>query len=181
MHVANQVMVQQYAKRTGVLVVAWCLPMAEKYESCFGGQSEFLYGTFKDMTVFFAQGSPCSLTANLRPKRGLSNGTQRSLPSKPRPPQAPYIRQKNVVSDPMLLVHFLQWRALHRCHTPQSHAMVTSRTIIEITCSNTGWSHLLHDIVSVLSEQPLKNFTCHPTFTGSSASVQKKQRSGGFA
>ena len=55
--------------------------MADKYERRFGEQSEFLYGTVKDMAVFFAQGAPCWLTANLRPKKGLSNGTQAKLHS----------------------------------------------------------------------------------------------------
>ena len=40
-HAINQVMVHQYTKRTGVPVVAWRLPMAEKYERRFGEQSEF--------------------------------------------------------------------------------------------------------------------------------------------
>ena len=35
-HAVNQVMVQQYAKRTGVPMVAWRLPMADKYEGHFG-------------------------------------------------------------------------------------------------------------------------------------------------
>ena len=74
-HAVNQVMVQQCAKRTGVLVVAWRLPMADKYERRFGEESEFFNGIVTDMTVFFAQGAPCSLTANLRPEKGLSDGT----------------------------------------------------------------------------------------------------------
>ena len=80
-HAANQVMVQQYAKRTGVPVVAWRLPMADKYGRLFGDRSEFFYGSVKDMTVFFAQGAPCSLKANLRPEKGRSNGTQAKLRS----------------------------------------------------------------------------------------------------
>ena len=90
-HAVNQVMVQQYAKRTGVPVVAWRLPMADTYERRLGEHSEFLYGTVKDMTGFFAQGAPCSLTANLRSEKGLSNSTQAKLhspllsPNKPSP------------------------------------------------------------------------------------------------
>ena len=95
-HAVNQVMVQQYAKRTGVPVVAWRLPMADKYERRFGEQSEFLYDTVKDMTVFFAQGAPCSLTANLRPEKGLSNGTQAKLHSLLLSPNEPSSRADEI-------------------------------------------------------------------------------------
>ena len=67
-HAVSQVMVQQYAKNTGVSVVAWRLPMANNNGRRFGDQSEFLYGTFKDMTVFCPQRACCSLKANLRPE-----------------------------------------------------------------------------------------------------------------
>ena len=50
-----------------------------EYERRFGEQSYFLYGIVKDMMIIFAQGAPRSLTANLRPEKGLSNGTQATL------------------------------------------------------------------------------------------------------
>ena len=95
-HAVNRVMVQQYAKRTGVPVVAWRLPMADKYEQRFGEQSEFFYGAVKDMTVFFARGAPCSLTANPRPEKGLSNGTQAKLHSVLLSPNEPSYRADEI-------------------------------------------------------------------------------------
>ena len=87
---------QQYAKRTGVLVVAWRLPRADKYERRFGEQSEFLYGTVKEMTVFFALRAPCSSTGNLRPEKGLSNGTQAKLHSLLLSPKEPSDRADEI-------------------------------------------------------------------------------------
>ena len=69
-HVVHQVIVHEYPKRTGVPVVAWYLPMAQKYKRHFREQTEFLYGTVKDMTVFFAQGAACSLTSKSASRKG---------------------------------------------------------------------------------------------------------------
>ena len=55
--------------------------MVDKYEKKFGHNSNFIYDTVKDMTAYFVPQAPCCLTSNLRPEKGLSNGTQGRLHS----------------------------------------------------------------------------------------------------
>ena len=55
--------------------------MVDKYEKKFGHNSIFIYDTVKDMTAYFVPQAPCCLTSNLRPEKGLSNGTQGRLHS----------------------------------------------------------------------------------------------------
>ena len=55
--------------------------MVDKYEKKFGHSSNFIYDTVKDMTLYFVPQAPCCLTSNLRPEKGLSNGTQGRLHS----------------------------------------------------------------------------------------------------
>ena len=55
--------------------------MVDKYEKKFGHNSNSIYDTVKDMTAYFVPQAPCCLTSNLRPEKGLSNGTQGRLHS----------------------------------------------------------------------------------------------------
>ena len=55
--------------------------MVDKYEKKFGHNSIFIYDTVKDMTAYFVPQAPCCLASNLRPEKGLSNGTQGRLHS----------------------------------------------------------------------------------------------------
>ena len=55
--------------------------MVDKYEKKVGHNSNFIYDTVKDMTAYFVQQAPCCLTSNLRPEKGLSNGSQGRLHS----------------------------------------------------------------------------------------------------
>ena len=78
-HAVNEVMLQRFAIARGLPIVAWRLPMVDKYEKKFGHHSTFMYDTVKDMTAYFVPQAPCCLTSNLRPEKGLSNGTQGRL------------------------------------------------------------------------------------------------------
>ena len=80
-HAVNEVMLQRFAIARGLPIVAWRLPMVDKYEKKFGHNSNFVYDTVKDMTAYFVPQAPCCLTSNLRPEKGLSNGTQGRLHS----------------------------------------------------------------------------------------------------
>ena len=80
-HAVNEVMLQRFAIARGLPIVAWRLPMVHKYEKKFGHNSNFIYDTVKDMTAYFVPQAPCCLTSNLRPEKGLSNGTQGRLHS----------------------------------------------------------------------------------------------------
>ena len=80
-HTVNGVMLQRFAIARGLPIVAWRLPMVDKYEKKFGHNSIFIYDTVKDMTAYFVPQAPCCLTSNLRPEKGLSNGTQGRLHS----------------------------------------------------------------------------------------------------
>ena len=55
--------------------------MVDKYEKKIGHNSNFIYDTLKDMTAYFVPQAPCCLTSNLRPEKGLPNGTQGRLHS----------------------------------------------------------------------------------------------------
>ena len=79
--VVNEVMLRRVAIAQGLPIVAWRLPMVDKYEKKFGHNSNFIYDTVKDMTAHFVPQAPCCLTSNLRPEKGLSNGTQGRLHS----------------------------------------------------------------------------------------------------
>ena len=46
-----------------------------------GNNADFMYDTVKDMTADFVPNAPYCLTSNLRPQKGLSNGTQGGLHS----------------------------------------------------------------------------------------------------
>ena len=80
-HAVNEVMLQRFAIARGFPIVAWRLPMVDKYEKKFGHNSNFIYDTVKDMTAYFVPQAPCCLTSNLRLEKGLSNGTQGRLHS----------------------------------------------------------------------------------------------------
>ena len=80
-HAVNEFMLQRFAIARGLPIVAWRLPMVDKYEKKFGHNSNFIYDTVKDMTAYFVPQAPCCLTSNLRPEKGLSNGTQGRLHS----------------------------------------------------------------------------------------------------
>ena len=79
--VVNEVILQRFAIARGLPIVAWRLAMVDKYEKKFGHNSNFIYDTVKDMTAHFVPQAPCCLTSNLRPEKGLSNGTQGRLHS----------------------------------------------------------------------------------------------------
>ena len=55
--------------------------MVDKYEKTFGHNSNLISDTVKDMTAYFVPQAPCCPTSNLRPEKGLSNGTQGRLHS----------------------------------------------------------------------------------------------------
>ena len=80
-HAVNEVMLQRFAIARGLPIVAWRLPMVDNYPKKFGHNANFIYDTVKDMTAYFVPQAPCCLTSNLRPKKGLSNGTQGRLHS----------------------------------------------------------------------------------------------------
>ena len=80
-HAVNEVMLQRFTIARGLPIVAWRLPMADKYEKKFGHNSNFIYDTVKDMTLYFVPQARCCLTSNLSPEKGLSNGTQGRLHS----------------------------------------------------------------------------------------------------
>ena len=80
-HAVNEVMLQRFAIARGLPIVAWRLPMVDKYEKKFGHNSNFIYDTVKDMTAYFVPQAPCCLRSNLRPEKGLSNSTQGRLHS----------------------------------------------------------------------------------------------------
>ena len=69
-HVVNEVMLRRFAIAQGLPIVAWRLPMVDKYEMKFGHNSNFIYDTVKDMTAYFVPQAPCCLTSNLRPEKG---------------------------------------------------------------------------------------------------------------
>ena len=75
-HAVNEVMLQRFAIAGGLPIVAWRLPMVDKYEKKFGHKSNFICDTVKDMTAYFVPQAPCCLTSNLRPEKELPNGTQ---------------------------------------------------------------------------------------------------------
>ena len=78
-HVVTEVMLQQFAIAQGLPIVAWGLPMAQKYEKKFGHNSNFIYDMAKDMTAYFIPQAPCCLTSKLRTEKGLYSGTQGRL------------------------------------------------------------------------------------------------------
>ena len=80
-HVVNEVMLHRFGIAQGLPIVAWRLPMVDKDEKKFGHNSNFTYDTVKDMTAYFVPQAPCCLKSNLRPEKGLSNGTQGRLHS----------------------------------------------------------------------------------------------------
>ena len=75
----NKVVLQRFAIAQGLPILAWWLAMVDTYENKFGHNSNFIYDTVKDMTAYFVPKAPCCLTSNLRPEKGLSNGTQGRL------------------------------------------------------------------------------------------------------
>ena len=80
-HAVKEVMLQRFAIARGLPIVDWRLPMVDKYEKKCGHNSNFIYDTVKDMTAYFVPQAPFCLTSNLRPEKGLSNGTQGRLHS----------------------------------------------------------------------------------------------------
>ena len=52
-HAVNEVMLQKVAIVRGLPIVAWRLPMVDKYEKKFGHSSNLMYHTVKDMSAYF--------------------------------------------------------------------------------------------------------------------------------
>ena len=80
-HAVNEVVLQRFAIAQGLPIVAWRLPMVDKYETKFGHNSNAMYDTLKDMTAYCVPKTICCVTSNLTPKKALSNGTQGPLHS----------------------------------------------------------------------------------------------------
>jgi len=74
-HAVNEAKIRQFALRHGLPVVAWRLPSCKRFERVFAQFGEVFYDNVKDLTVYFVVGAPAALTANLRPEKGLANGT----------------------------------------------------------------------------------------------------------
>ena len=80
-HVVNEMMLKRYAIAQELPIMAWRLPMVDKYEKKFRNDAIFIYDTVKDMTAYLVPNAPCCLTINLRLEKGLSNGTHGCLHS----------------------------------------------------------------------------------------------------
>ena len=82
MHAINDTRVVQFAKQHGLPVITWRLPLQAKFAARLSGAEEDkLYETVRDLNAYFVVGCPITITANLRPERGLSNGTEGKLHS----------------------------------------------------------------------------------------------------
>ena len=81
-HLINDAMVRRFALNAGVPVVRWKLPLQSALASRLGEQvTAVMYDRVKDLWGYLVPHCPITLTENLRPERGLSNGTEGFLDS----------------------------------------------------------------------------------------------------
>ena len=81
-HAINDTRVVQFAKQQGLPVITWRLPLQAKFAARLtSAEEDKLYETVRDLNAYFVVGCPITITANLRPERGLSNGTEGKLHS----------------------------------------------------------------------------------------------------
>ena len=76
-HFVNEARAYEFAAQHGQPVVTWRLPLQNAYTGRLSAEIlDTLYTLVKDMKGTFVRGAPATLTFNLRPERGLSNGTR---------------------------------------------------------------------------------------------------------
>ena len=81
-HQINDAMVRRFATSSGEPVVRWRLPLESNVTARLEDRViDAVYDRVKDMWGYFVPSCPMTLTENLRPERGLSNGTQGVLDS----------------------------------------------------------------------------------------------------
>ncbi len=81
-HYVNETRARQFAYRTGNVFVTWRLPPQTQYAGRVPEATlETIYAMVKDMRAIFVKDAPATITFNVRPERGLSNGTRCRLHS----------------------------------------------------------------------------------------------------
>jgi hypothetical protein len=81
-HLVNDFMVRRYAVAHHKPLIRWRLPLPSEFASRLPPDTEEkLYASVRDLWAYAVEGSPITLTHNIRPERGLSNGTEGTLHS----------------------------------------------------------------------------------------------------
>ena len=101
-------MLERFAIETGNPIIAWRLPMTPKYEKQYANRMDVLYSIVRDMIAYFVSGAPCSLTENVRPEKGLSNGTSGRVHSLVLDPEEPALTLDSISNAALGQVVFLK-------------------------------------------------------------------------
>jgi len=80
-HAVNEAKMRRFAREKNLPIVTWRLPCSHRYGSVFDRVGEVMYDHVRDLWAYFVCGAPCAITANIRPEKGLANGTPATLHS----------------------------------------------------------------------------------------------------